>query len=314
MEERQVGSEVVATIDGKVVSWVNEYTGQPTGAAAPAPAAAAPTSDSAAPAPASGGSGSSTYGAGAEKVVGGGWARQAYYDSESATSQGLIFLNHNGGSGSGVFDYVFGNSLSYASADGTSGSATPQTLADTMLPSSAEVVIMTDEPCGANNGDCGYYRDGTVAYHGFKGAQKAFFFEFAMPSSGETSASEYDPVNMPAIWMLNALIPRTLQYGNEECSCWIGGCGEFDAFEVLAPGDARMKSTLHGNIAGGDSDYFARPLSGTMKAAVIMNGNSIHLKVLHPDTTFGPSLATNVLNSVIGSTLNQGSSVFQLSG
>jgi hypothetical protein len=30
----------------------------------------------------------------------------------------------------------------------------------------------------------------------------------------------------PAIWMLNAQIPRTTQYGPSDCSCWESGCGE----------------------------------------------------------------------------------------
>jgi hypothetical protein len=110
-----------------------------------------------------------------------------------------VFLNHFGGTGSGVFDYSFGSSLSYASSDGCTGAASPQTLECTTLPSSAEVVIMTDRQC--EDGSCGYYRPGTVAYEGFDGDQKAFFFEFQMPDSGETTTDIYDPVNMPAIWM-----------------------------------------------------------------------------------------------------------------
>lgn len=34
----------------------------------------------------------------------GSWARQAYYDAEKQTAQGLVFMNHRGGQGSGVFD------------------------------------------------------------------------------------------------------------------------------------------------------------------------------------------------------------------
>jgi len=82
-----------------------------------------------------------------------------------------------------------------------------------------------------------------------------------MPDSGETGTNEYVPVNRPAIWMLNAQIPRTLQYGNADCSCWASGCGEFDIFEVLADGDKRMKSTLHGNIAGASNPLPTNPPS-----------------------------------------------------
>lgn len=96
---------------------------------------------------------------------------------------------------------------------------------------------MLAEPCGDN--DCGYVRLGAVAYRelprfllanartnefadGFNGADKVFMMEYSMPMDG-TSGFNAD---MPAIWMLNAQIPRTLQYGNAACSCWITGCGE----------------------------------------------------------------------------------------
>ena len=57
---------------------------------------------------------------------------------------------------------TWGNSLSYASPDGKTGSASPQTLADTLIDDDVEIVIMTDKPC--SNGDCGTVRPGTVAY------------------------------------------------------------------------------------------------------------------------------------------------------
>ncbi|KAK1810228.1 target of Sbf [Friedmanniomyces endolithicus] len=319
-----VGDMVTATINGVVQSWVNEWSGAassapaadpssaaaaPTAAAPPSPGPPSPASSqsSASPSPSSGSSGSISSSSG-------GWSRQAYYDSASSTSEGLVFLNHNGGSGSGVFDYNYGNSLSFASSDGLSGASSSQVLKDTTLPSSAEVVIMSDSPCSGD--DCGFYREGTVAYHGFDGPSKAFFFEFGMPTTGETAASIYDPVDMPAIWSLNALIPRTLQYGAADCSCWTSGCGEFDLFEVLAPGDERMKSTLHGNIAGGDSDYFARPSSGTKKAVMVLYENNIHLKMLDDNYEFGSNMDASAITDICGSTLAQTNTVslFALSG
>jgi len=319
--EPQAGAIVTATINGEVVSWTNEYTGMSSTAAPGAPAAASsapaanddaaapasssqssePSSSSAAPAAAS-----ASSAGGSISSSSGGWGRQAYYNSASG-SQGLVFLNHNGGSGSGVFDYTFGNSLSYASADGTEGSANPTTLSDTTLPSEAEVVIMSDNECSGD--DCGYTRNGTVAYHGFDGPAKAFFFEFQMPQVGGTAANQWDPVNMPAVWMLNAQIPRTLQYGNASCSCWTSGCGELDLFEVLAPGDTRMKSTLHGNIGGGDSDYIDRPCDATQKYAVILYNNNVHIKVLDADTDFGEEMDSGTLNDICGSTLEQTNTV-----
>ncbi|KAK5727936.1 target of Sbf [Elasticomyces elasticus] len=321
-----VGEMVTATIDGVVQSWVNEYSGVAT--SAPAAAPAAPSSDAAATtvaaaanyvAPSSSSSESSasaspSSASGSISSSSGGWARQAYYDSSAGKSEGLVFLNHEGGSGSGVFDYTYGNSLSFASADGKSGASSAQVLDDCTLASDDEIVIMSDSPCSGD--DCGFHREGTVAYHGFDGPSKAFFFEFGMPSTGETAASIYDPVDMPAIWSLNALIPRTLQYGAADCSCWTSGCGEFDLFEVLAPGDQRMKSTLHGNIAGGDSDYFKRPESGTKKAVMVLYNDNIHLKMLDDDFEFGSSLDADAINDICGSTLEQTDTVslFALAG
>ncbi|KAK3112231.1 target of Sbf [Teratosphaeriaceae sp. CCFEE 6253] len=315
-----VGDMVTATIDGVVATWLNDYTGEATSAAAPPAAPApevassdeatttvAPVANVAAPSSASSASASPSSGSGSIGSSSGGWSRTAYYDSASGTSEGLVFLNHNGGSGSGVFDYTFGNSLSYASADGTKGASSPQVLEDTTLPSSEEVAIFSDSKCSGD--DCGFYREGSVAYHGFDGPSKAFFFEFQMPSTGETASSIYDPVDMPAIWSLNALIPRTLQYGAADCSCWTSGCGEFDLFEVLAPGDKRMKSTLHGNVAGGDSDYFERPEGSTKKAVMVLYNDNIHLKLLDDSYEFGSSLDSNAISDICGSTLEQTNTV-----
>ncbi|KAF2218064.1 hypothetical protein CERZMDRAFT_89674 [Cercospora zeae-maydis SCOH1-5] len=140
-----------------------------------------------------------------------------------------------------------------------------------------------------------------------------------MPDDGTTSADKYSPTNMPAIWMLNAQIPRTLQYGKPECSCWTSGCGEFDIFEVLAPGDSRCKSTLHGNVSGGSSDYFARPTSGTIKAALLLYKDNIHVKILENNTDcFGTTMGDTFVNEMVQSTMSQNLqdlvSLFQLSG
>ena len=172
---------------------------------------------------------------------------------------------------------------------------------------------MSDKECEGDS--CGYSRPGTVAHHGFAGAEKAFFFEFQMPDDGQYSENKYDPVNMPAIWMLNAQIPRTLQYGSADCSCWTTGCGEFDIWEVLAPGDKRMKSTLHGNNQGGSSDYFDRPVDKTIKGAMVMKNNDIYVKILDDSTEFGSSMGSDALNDICGSTLTQDKlvSLFKLS-
>lgn len=312
-EKRGLGDIVTAVIDGEVVTWANEYAGgaaTSTAAAVSSVATSAPAAYSSVASAASSAASASAYSSSSSSddddssssSSGSGWTRQAYYDSEAGTSDGLVFLNHEGGSGSGVFDYTFGNSLSYSSADGCSGASAPTTLEDCTLPSDTEVVIMTDTKCSDDEG-CGYSRDGTVAYHGFDGPSKAFFFEFGMPDSGEAAASIYDPVNMPAIWMLNAQIPRTLQYGQADCSCWTSGCGEFDIFEVLAAGDTRCKSTIHGNIAGGDSDYFERPVTGTIKAAVLLYKDNMHIKIIDNSTDFGTTMPMTFLNEMVEDTM-----------
>jgi Putative TOS1-like glycosyl hydrolase (DUF2401) len=268
---------VTATIDGKVVSWTNQYDGgaKPTSAAA-APNPGVKASQRAAPKAAT-----QTMNPG-----NGQWGRQAYYNAEQQTADGLTFLNNMGGQGSGVFDEVLGMSLSYAAADAKSGSPSPQVLANQMLGDGDEIVIMTDKAC--KDGDCGVTRPGGVAYHGFDGANKVFLLEFDMPMTGADGWNK----DMPAAWILNAQIPNTVQYGKAECSCWESGCGEWDIFEVLDSGNTRCKSTIHGNISGGDSHYFDRPVDSTVKVAVIFDGDKSagHIVVLPDDIKFDQTL------------------------
>ncbi|KAK6379761.1 target of Sbf [Exophiala oligosperma] len=217
------------------------------------------------------------------------WTRQAYYDAESGTASGLVFLNHFGGTGSGVFDYTWGNSLSYSNADATSASSGPVTLADTLVGDNQEFVIMTDNECTAENeAGCDYYRPGSVAYHGFGGASKLFLAEFQMPLSGKTGFN----ADMPAAWMLNAQVPRTQQYGS--CSCWQSGCGEFDILEVLNSGNTKCKSTWHGAHSLGSSNWFARPTDKTVKVAVILDGTgstgTASIVILDDSVSFGDSV------------------------
>lgn len=133
-----------------------------------------------------------------------------------------------------------------------------------------------------------------------------------MPLSGKTGSMNAD---MPAAWFLNAQIPRTVQYG--ACSCWDSGCGEWDIFEVLDSGNTRAKSTVHGNISGGDSNYFDRPTDGTVKIAVVFNADETagYIRVLDDDTFFNQSMAQDVIASYCGSHFkDQGPvSIFSLS-
>lgn len=246
---------------------------------------------------------------------GSGWTRQSYYNAVSQSSNGLVFLNHQGGTaGSGVWDACFGNSLSYCAPDGISGAGSSQILADIIIPSNKEFSIFTSTKCEGDS--CGYYRPGTTAYHGFNGNYKVFTFEFSMPS--DSGANTVINSDMPAIWMLNAQIPRTLQYGNGACSCWSTGCGEFDVFEVLNSGNQFLTSHLHtgqgaaalaNNGGGGTADYIARPVSGTLKAAVIFADSSITITVLDDNTTFDQFLSDDTIAKWIAKSLSSSSSV-----
>ncbi|KAK2741035.1 target of Sbf [Myotisia sp. PD_48] len=289
--KRAVGDIVTATINGEVVTWINEYDG---GAGSGSPPTPAPVAGNK---PEIQNKNQATHTSSARSsspsVGPGEWSRTAYYDAASGSADGLTFLNHHGGDGSGIFDMKLGNSLSYASNDAQKGSASPVVLNDALLPDNKEIVILSDRKC---NGDCGGTRPGSVDYHGFEGESKIFLAELKMPLTGKRGWNE----DMPAFWILNAQIPRTLQYGKAECSCWDSGCGEFDVLEILTPGETRCKSTLHGNISGGDSHYIERPSNDYIKVAVVFNADdsSVHIKVLDQNVEFSPSLARNVVEDI----------------
>ncbi|KAL8645302.1 MAG: hypothetical protein Q9226_007363 [Calogaya cf. arnoldii] len=313
--ERAVGDMVVATIDGQVVSWANKYGGPDaspqttlatsygTPTQAPATATTPASSDpiNPLPHPASSDEGS------------GQWARQAYYNAEAGSSEGLTFLNHFGGTkgmpGTADGGPAFGASLSYASPDGKSAAASAQTLGKKMIEDDVEIIVLSDKRCEGDS--CGYTRPGGVAYHGFGGDSKLFMMEFSMPRTGKTGFN----ADMPAIWMLNAQIPLTSQYGtNPKCSCWTSGCGEFDLFEVLDSGNFRCKSTLHMAPAGGSSDYFQRPEKSTIKAAVLFHGanKAAHIRILDNSQNFDETLAADVVEAMTQESGNSGHSVFKL--
>ncbi|KAK9447270.1 putative TOS1-like glycosyl hydrolase-domain-containing protein [Limtongia smithiae] len=232
----------------------------------------------------------------------GDWSRIAYYDSESGSSSGITFMNNLGGTNSsGVWDTCWGNSLSYANTDGQTAAAEAQILDDVEIPSDYEVIIFSDTPCTTDV--CGYSRDGVDTFVGFSGDYKMFLFEFGMPTATDSATANYD---MPAIWFLNGRIPRTQQYGS--CSCWTSGCGELDVFEVLSSGLSYMTTTLHSwqgtgteYGGGGSSDYFARPTSGTMKAAIIFDGSdeSIYLVTLDDSVDFDTTITADTIDGWI---------------
>lgn len=228
----------------------------------------------------------------------GAWVRSSYFQPGSASN--CVFMNNEGGSaGSGVWSAKFGNSISFAASDGVSGASSPQALGDVTIKSNNEFMIFSGSKCSGN--DCGYYRENIPAYHGFGGKDKIFVFEFSMPSD---SGSGYNQ-DMPAIWMLNAKIPRTLQYGDSSCSCWKTGCGEFDLFEILTAGSDKLITHIHSGQGsdgtssggGGTQDYFSRPTSGSMKAAVIFNSADETIHIVKVDDDFDASLSSDVVNS-----------------
>lgn len=134
--------------------------------------------------------------------------------------------------------------------------------------------------------------------------------EFQMPLDGNTGFQG----DTPAIWMLNAQIPRTLQYGEETCSCWASGCGELDIVEVLSPGLIQCKSTIHTNMPAGDSDYITRPTNSPMKLAVIFRSTSstAHIQVLSENFDFESSLTSAQIEDIYTSTQGSLLSVFDV--
>ncbi|KKY27541.1 hypothetical protein UCDDS831_g00747 [Diplodia seriata] len=308
-EKRGLGDMVTAVIDGQVVSWVNTYAG-PT-AAADANAGADTAADSGADAAAAADSGSAAISVGLSvgaaaatststtvaaaatsatstasddgkdgldsSETSGEWTRISYYNSEEKVNDGMTFLAHP----------PYQNVLAYAGAT-SAVQASESTCFGGELDNADELIIMTDSPCSEDIGtECAYFKEGDEAFHGFGGTKKAFFFEFQMPDAGTHCSvnemeNKYVADNMPAIWTLNAKI-LTDQYG---CNCQETGCGELDLFEVLNPGNKRMKSTFHGNTGfnGGDSHYIERPFDTYMSAIAVLDDDTLVLKVLEDGT------------------------------
>lgn len=263
--------------------------------AANSPASSSPAGNSPAPSAASSSAGSL---APVPSGAPGSWLRVSYYTP--GNTDNVTFCNNYGGSGSGVWSSQFGNSISYANLDASGGSSSPVALEETIIPSNTEFMIFSSTKCSGDS--CGYYREGIPAYHGFGGADKIFVFEFEMPTATDSVSFNHD---MPAIWLLNAKIPRTLQYGKESCSCWSSGCGELDLFEILSAGEDRLIAHLHDAQGtnnqyggGGSSDYFQRPTSGSMKAAVVFQDGDV--SIVEVDDDFAASLDADTVLGWVG--------------
>ncbi|KAI1492763.1 putative TOS1-like glycosyl hydrolase-domain-containing protein [Biscogniauxia mediterranea] len=310
-EMKKRGDMVIATIDGQVQSWVNDYFGPSTTSTAAAGYATTSVVESSATTTASA-SKTTSASSEASSYPTGDFPRVAYYNAADKTAEGLVFLNHHGGENSGVWDTVWGNSLSYSSEDGTTGASSP-TVFNGELADGDEIVIMSDKSCDDSDADCGVVRDGTVAYKGFDGATKVFVIEIKMPLTGATG---FD-MDMPAFWLLNAAIPRTTQYG--DCSCWKGdysspnegGCGELDVIEILTAGDTRAKSTFHFAKSLGNSAYIKRPTDDNLTVAVLFHEekSTVSIKTLS-DFDWPTSLTTDQVNDILAE--ESDSSLFSL--
>ncbi|CCG21683.1 Pga52 protein [Candida orthopsilosis Co 90-125] len=233
----------------------------------------------------------------------GDWTRLSYYEASSGTSENVTFLTRAGKNSS-----CLGYGLTYASDNGTGAADSSTVLAEnTLINSNDEYVIFSNISCESSglNNDCGVYRSDIPAYHGFYGTTKMFLFEFKMPNETKTS-TKISNYNMPAIWLLNAQIPRTAQYSqNVNCSCWRSGCGEFDIFEVMNSTEyLHLYSTVHDYQGTDDIEtgmaidsYIERDLTGTMVGGVVFDSNG--------DVTVWVSNSTSFDETVAGSDVNQ---------
>lgn len=234
---------------------------------------------------------------------GGTWNRISYYNSESQTSTNVTFLTH-----AGEASTCLGSALTYASNNGTGSASSSQVLeANNLINSNEEFVIFSNLTCpesGTGN-SCGVYRSGIPAYHGFSGKTKMFLFEFEMPEANVSLEYYY---NMPAIWFLNAKIPRTSQYGSDaSCSCWNSGCGEIDIFEVMNSSTTnQLYSTIHDYQGSGDinngmqaNGYFSRDTGSTMKGGVVFGTNGTISIFMLESLQISESLEANSVTSWI---------------
>lgn len=234
------------------------------------------------------------------------WERLAHYDAESQNATNVTFMK-NGGDYSPCAGYA----LTYLSSNGT-GTATESTVleSDNLIESNQEYTIFSSSKCGSSSalGDCGFYRDGIPAYHGFAGTTKMFLFEFQMPEATDNSDTTYH--NMPAIWFLNAKIPRTSQYNaNTSCSCWESGCGELDIFEVLnSTKPLQLDTTIHDYQGTDDiqtgleaADYFTRDTNGTMRGGVVFTSDGTITVFMDSNLSIDDSVAASDVSSWISS-------------
>lgn len=239
--------------------------------------------------------------------LGSDWNRTAYYDASSSTAENVTFLTNAGDNSS-----CLGKALTYADSDGTSKASKATVLKENaLITSNAEYSIFSNVSCSKSSfeNDCGVYRHGIPAFHGYDGTIKTFLFQFTMPNETDAS-SDISNYNMPAIWLLNARIPRTAQYSqNPNCSCWRSGCGEFDIFEVknnTGSQVGQLYSTIHDYQGTDDIEmglqvdgYIPRNYDSTYSGGVTFDKNGNAVVFVSNSTKFDSTISASDLNSWI---------------
>lgn len=230
----------------------------------------------------------------------GSWSRLAYYDSVEGTADNVTFLANYGAE-----NECLGNAFDYVSSSGLKSSSESEILSNTTIPSAKEFAIASGIKCNGTS-DCGAYRTDGQAYHGFYGTNKMFLFEFMAPSDESESGStnKTDSYDMPAIWLLNAHIPRTSQYPtNPNCSSWNSGSGEFDIFEVMNYTERNnFYSTIH-DFQGTDDistglqnfGYLERTPDSVMIGGVIFGEDKTITVFLSNSTSLDDSISNSNL-------------------
>lgn len=215
------------------------------------------------------------------------WSKVSSYNEGNAVDN-MVFMNNLN------IDYTTSKKSpqGFASANGAAKASSATTfsgkLAEATNPSNtyggagvatgAEVNIMLPKKC-SEDGTCkGYYDDN--GYHGWDGGKKMFVTKVKMPNSGSSP-------NQPAIWMLNAQVLRSGQYG---CNCRgsgaVGGCGELDIAEVIETNTAKDKVSTHyyfydGSHPAGGDNFAARPSdAATTYVTIIDDSGEGTIKVL----------------------------------
>lgn len=218
------------------------------------------------------------------------WQRVSWYTRGGAASN-LVFLNNKNIDYSGVR-----GPQGFATADGKLSSSRPQPFSGTLeeaaypwllgggpgVDTGVEVNIMTGKPCDPVRAyDCPGFHGDTWSYHGWGGGRKVFVTKVQMPWGKKP--------NLPAIWMLNAQVLWSGQYG---CNCRgmgaAGGCGELDIAEVLETNSRRDRVSTHyyfydgaaATIAPGGDNFATRPVDQPTTYITVLDNTNSAIKIL----------------------------------